>query len=167
MTYTRSAAETYTATDIAIVMRRFRADLVMIAQSSGAITQEKAQGYAHDVELFAREGYLVFADVTLFDSDTEVEAARYTVDIAGALTDLDRPGNVMWPRVPDPVFRIVLRHTPEYDDRARQKLQGTLRNTWRPTNADIGHSSLTAADERQYFSNGWGLKRTDYRRRMS
>jgi len=44
-TSTYSASETYTTTDIATVIRRFTADIVMIAQSSGAITEKKATQY--------------------------------------------------------------------------------------------------------------------------
>ncbi len=36
-TSTYTAFKTYTTTDIATMMRRFTADIVMIAQSSGAI----------------------------------------------------------------------------------------------------------------------------------
>ena len=45
--------ETYSVADIEIVMRRFAADIVMIATSSAAITEGKARDYAHDVELLA------------------------------------------------------------------------------------------------------------------
>ena len=44
--------------DIETVVRRFKADLVMIAQSTGAFTEAKARDYAHDVEVLAKEGYL-------------------------------------------------------------------------------------------------------------
>jgi hypothetical protein len=40
----------YTLTDIETVVRRFTADIVMIAQSSGAVSEAKARDYAHDVE---------------------------------------------------------------------------------------------------------------------
>src|SRR3954453_2944041 len=60
MSYTATASDTYTYTtaDIETVVRRFTADIVMIAQSSGAITEAKARDYAHDVEALAKKGYL-------------------------------------------------------------------------------------------------------------
>ncbi len=81
MTFTH----TYTTTDIETVVRRFTADLVMIAQSSGALTEAEAREYAHDVEELAKAGYLKAVDLTLFSRTTEVRATTYFVD-----TDLAR-----------------------------------------------------------------------------
>ena len=46
MSSTATTTYTYSVTDVEIVMRRFTADIVMIATSSGAITEEKARTYA-------------------------------------------------------------------------------------------------------------------------
>jgi hypothetical protein len=50
MSYAVTATNTYTTLDVETVVRRFTADLVMIAQSSGAMTETEARNYAHDVE---------------------------------------------------------------------------------------------------------------------
>ena len=50
MSYTYAATETYSVADIEVVMRRVTADLVMIASSTGAITEEKARSWGHDIE---------------------------------------------------------------------------------------------------------------------
>ena len=50
-TYPETVSHTYT--DIETVVRRFATDLVMIAQSSRAITETKARDYAHDIEALA------------------------------------------------------------------------------------------------------------------
>ena len=65
-TRTASASATYTVVDIENVVRRMKADLVMIADSTGAWTAAKAADYAHDVEVLAKAGYLEWVDVTLF-----------------------------------------------------------------------------------------------------
>ena len=57
MSYTYAATETFSVTDIETVMRRVTADLVMIASSTGAITEEKARGWGHDIEVLAKNGY--------------------------------------------------------------------------------------------------------------
>ncbi len=58
-TRTASATATYTVLDIEKVVRRVKADLVMIADSTGGWTPEEAQNYAHDVEVLATAGYLL------------------------------------------------------------------------------------------------------------
>ena len=66
MSQTRTASATYTVADIENVVRRVRADLTMIADSTGAWTAAKAAEYAHDIEVLAKNGYLAWVDVTLF-----------------------------------------------------------------------------------------------------
>jgi hypothetical protein len=80
---------------------------------------------------------------------------------SGDLT-MSRPGGVMWPRVADADFRIVLSYTDEYTDVAREKMKGKLEVGWVPTSADTSHSGLTQSGGREYASNGWGLQRKDY-----
>jgi len=152
----------YTTTDIEVVVRRFTADLVMIAQSSGALTEGEARTYAHDVEELAKYGYLRTVDLTLFSGPTEVRATRYLVSTdAGSLT-MSRPGGVLWPRVSNPGFRIVLSYTPDYTAAARESMRGRLEINWVPTAEDTGHVSLGQSSGRDYVSNGWGMQRKDY-----
>ena len=151
--------QTYTESDIETVFRRFKADLLMIAQSSRALSESKALDYAHDLELFAKAGILEFVDLTLFSGTSEVEAARYTVDASGVLST-SRPG-VMWQRVAEPKFRVVIRRTAEYSD----DLKRQLKVSWIPTNEDVSHGSLVEVGSREYSSNGWALCRQDYRAR--
>ena len=152
----------YTITDIETVVRRFTADLVMIAQSSGAITEAKARDYAHDVGVLAKGGYLKMVDLTLFSERTEIRAAQYVVNTSAGHLTMSRPGGVMWPRVTSPDLRIVLKHTNAYDTAAKKRMKPKLRNRWVPTNADTSHSSLTQTSGRNYASNGWGMQRQDY-----
>ena len=92
---TTTTTETYSTTDVQNVVRRFQADLKMIADSTGAISSEDVANYVHDIELLAKKGYLASVDVTLLNLGTEVRAARYTVDTdAGGLVS-SRPGNAI------------------------------------------------------------------------
>ena len=92
MSQTRTASATYTSTDIENVVRRVRADLVMIADSTGAWTSEQTANYAHDIEVLAKAGYLAWVDITLLQHGVELKAVRFDVDTdAGALTT-SRPG---------------------------------------------------------------------------
>lgn len=152
--------QTYTTTDIETVFRRFKADLLMIAQSSGALSEGDALDYAHDLELFAKAGILEFVDLTLLDGPIEVEAARYTVDESGGLSN-SRPGGVLWQQVHNPRFRVVIRRTADYSS----NLGDQLKIKWHPTNEDVRHLGLTEVGTREYSSNGWALHRQDYRAR--
>ena len=160
-----TATNTYTAADIEKVVRRFTADLKMIAQSTGAITEAEASTYGEDIELLAKKGYLYSVDVTLLRGGQfgiEEKAVRYTVNnSAGDLTP-SRPGGALWPRVTNPYLRIVLSHTSSYDAAAKSTLQPKLNISWTPTNADTNHSSLAQSGGRDYASNGWGMQRKDY-----
>lgn len=159
---TATHTSTYTTVDIEKVVRRFTADIVMIAQSTGAVTEAKARQYAHDVEALAKEGYLRSVDLTLFSNGVEQRAATYQVNtVSGDLT-MSRPGGVLWPRVHNPYLRIILSHTSSYDDAAKDRMRDELEISWTATNDDTSHRSLNRLGGRDYTSNGWGMQRLDY-----
>lgn len=164
MSYTaaETVTETYTVVDIENVMRRFTADLVMIAQSSGAISEDKAREYAHDAELLAKKGYLSQVDLTLFSGSVEQRATQYTVNTASGDLTMSRPGGVMWPKVADPFLRIILSHTAAYTSEARENMKSKLKINWTSTTADTNHSGLKFSGARDYASNGWGVQRKDF-----
>jgi hypothetical protein len=159
---TESESYTYTTVDIETVVRRFAADIVMIAQSSRAITEAAARDYAHDVEALAKKGYLKKVDLTLLSGTIEIRAAQYAVSTAAGDLTMSRPGGVMWPRVASPDFRIVLSYTEEYTQTAREAMKNKLRIGWVPSAADTSHSTLKASGGRDYASNGWGMQRKDF-----
>lgn len=162
MSSTFTASETFTIADVENVMRRVTADLVMIASSTGAVTEDRARDWAHDIEILAKGGYLSMVDLTLLSSGVEVKATRFTVNAeSGALTT-SRPGGVMWPRFPNATLRIVLYYTAAYDDWARAATRPKLNISWGPSSADTSHSGLTAGSGRDYVSNGYGMQRKDF-----
>ena len=162
MAYTESETYTYTIVDIETVMRRFTADLVMVAQSSGTITEARARDYAHDIESLAKEGYLRRVDVTLLSGNTELKATQYTVNTAAGSLSMSRPGSVLWPRVSKAHLRIVLSYTDNYDAVAREAMRGRLKIIWVPTDADTSHAMLISTGGRDYASNAWGMRRKDF-----
>lgn len=162
MAQTRTATATFTVLDVEKVVRRVKADLMMIADSTGGWTPEKAGHYAHDVEVLAKAGYLDYVDVTLFSNGVEVKAARFDVDTdAGGLT-CARPGGVLWPKVAGPYLRMVLGYSSTYSADARAAIKSQLRIDWSPTDADTSHSSLNRAGGRDYASNAFGMPRRDW-----
>ena len=78
MSQTRTASATYTTTDVENVVRRVKADLTMIADSTGAWTSAEAANYAHDIEILAKAGYLAWVDLTLLQYGIEKKASMST-----------------------------------------------------------------------------------------
>lgn len=162
MSQTYSTTETYSVADVEVVMRCVTTDLIMIASSTGAITEDKARDYGHDIEVLAKNGYLRTVDLTLLSYGVEKKATRFEVNTQGGDLSMSRPGGVLWPRLPNPELRIILHHTGAYDAAAEEKVKNKLRVGWVPTNVDTSHSALNPSTGRDYVSNGYGMQRKDY-----
>lgn len=157
-----SASATYTNVDVENVVRRVKADLIMIADSTVAWTAAKAANYAHDIEILAKAGYLAWVDVTLFSNGIEIKAVRFEVDTdAGSLTT-SRPGGVLWPKVPGAYLRIVLSYTDAYTSMVREAMKGKLKIDWVASYDDTSHAGLTSLGGRNYVSNAYGMQRKDW-----
>ncbi|MER8688223.1 hypothetical protein [Mesorhizobium sp. M1136] len=161
-TMTATASATYTVVDIENVVRRVKADLIMIGDSTGAWTAAKAADYAHDVEVLAKAGYLAWVDVTLLSYGVEQKAVRFDVDTdAGSLTT-SRPGGVLWPKVAGAHLRLILGYTEAYTSAAREAMKGKLKIGWVTSYDDTSHTSLTSSGGRNYASNAYGMQRKDW-----
>lgn len=161
MSYSSTETSTYTTTDVEAVMRRITADLVMIASSTGAVTETRAHEWAHDIELLAKNGYLNYVDLTLISNGVEKKATRFYVNESGGLAN-DRPGDARWPRIDGAQLRIILSHLNTYNEAAKQKLSSKMKIFWSPSSDDTSHSGLTQKSGREYSSNGYGMQRKDY-----
>jgi hypothetical protein len=159
---TYSTTETYSVADVEVVMRRVTADLVMIAGSTCAITEDRARDWGHDIEVLAKNGYLRIVDLTLLSYGVEKKATRFEVNTQSGDFTMSRPGGVLWPRLPNPELRIVLYYTGSYDATAMEKMGSKLRVGWVPTSADTSHTTLYSSASRDYVSNGYGMQRKDF-----
>lgn len=160
--YSSTETSTYTVADVEKVVRSIKADLMMIADRTKALTEEKAKEYAHDIELLAKKNYLTTVDVTLISSaETEIVAAKYQFQNEGA-SGGDRPGGVLWPATPTGRIRIVMYHTDAYHAQPEQVSKLPLKLSWTPTSVDTTHSRLSATGGRGYSSNGYGANRNDF-----
>jgi len=162
MSYTATTSHTYSTADVEIVVRRFAADIAMMAQSSKGVTEAKALDYAHDVEVLAKKGYLKSVDVTLLSGDLEVKASTYKVNRSSGDMETSRPGGALWPQVVDPHLRIILVYTPEYTDAARLSTAASLKVNWQPSHEDRSHAALARKSGRNYASNGFAMQREDF-----
>lgn len=162
MSLTRTATATYTVVDIEKVARRVKADLLMIADSTGVWTSAQAADYAHDIEELAKAGYLDWVDVTLFSYAVEKKAVRFQVNANADSWIPSRPGGVCWPKLPGAQLRIVLGYTNTYTAAARDAMKGKLRIGWVTSYDDTSHAGLTSSGGRDYASNGYGMARKDW-----
>lgn len=148
MSQTRTASATYTTTDVENVVRRVKADLAMIADSTGAWTAQQAADYAHDIEVLAKAGYLAWVDLTLLQYGVEKKAVRFDVDTDAGGLITSRPGGVLWPRLSGATLRIIISYTAAYTEEARQKTSGKLKIGWTTSYDDTSHSSLSSSGGR-------------------
>lgn len=162
MSQTYSTTETYSVADVEVVMRRVTADLVMIASSTGAVTESRARDWAHDIEVLAKNGYLKNVDLTLLSCGVEKRATRFEVNTQSGDLTTSRPGGVLWPILPNPELRIILRYTDTYDATAKEKMGSKLNVGWMPTSVDTSHLTLYSSASRDYVSNGYGMQRKDF-----
>jgi hypothetical protein len=162
MSSSATATQTYSVADVEIVMRRVTADLVMIASSTGAITEEMARQWGHDVEVLAKNGYLDSVDLTLFSAGVEQKAVRFDVNTDSGNLTTSRPGGVLWPRVIRPQLQIVLIYSSKCDAEALSRIAGKLKGCWVPVNFDTSHPGLKSTAGRDYVSNGYGMQRKDF-----
>jgi len=159
---TYSSTSTYTVADIEKVMRSVKADLIIIATTTQAMTEADAENYAHDIEALAKKNHLEYADVTLMDNSSELRAIKYefqTEDASGS----ERPGGVTWPLTPKNKggwIRIHLRYTDSSTAEKRAEL--TLKVSWVPASTDTNHKGLNETSGRGYSSNGFGTNRKDF-----
>lgn len=159
--YTKSSS--YTIADIEKVVRRFSTDLLMIAESTNAITKDRAKSIAHDVECLIKNDYLKSIDITLLDAfGNELRAVKYHVKTDAGSLGCSRPGGVLWPKTPDGEIRIVVYYNTTYTESAKDAMRKNLELDWGTTFVDTSHSSLNIGTGRDYESNGFGMQRKDF-----
>ncbi len=162
--YTESVTQTFTIADIGKVIDCIAADLDMNAQSTGLLTHEQVKSYSADVKAMAQNGYLLEANIVLYDSTGEpIRAAKYEVSTDGSLLKAQRPGNNLWPRTPGGVLAIVVRYSQKWralTDAQRAAFKQSLSTGWTTSNTDLSFPKLTRSADRTYVSNGWGVTKS-------
>jgi hypothetical protein len=166
MTYSESLTQSYTIADIGKVVDCLAADLDMNAQSTKLLTREQVTTYAADVKAMAQSGYLLEANIVLYDSSGQpIRAAKYEVSTDGSLLKMQRPGNNLWPQTPGGELSVVVRYSQKWrnlTDAQRAAFKQTLSPVWTTTNTDLSFPNLTRTVDRTYVSNGWGVTKTVY-----
>jgi hypothetical protein len=164
--YTESVTQTFTIADIGKVIDCIAADLDMMAQATQLLTREQVKTYAADVKAMAQSGYLLEANIVLYDASREpIRAAKYEVASDGSLLKAQRPGNNLWPRTPGGELGVVVRYSQKWlnlTDTQRAAFKKTLSPGWTTSNTDLSFPKLTRSVDRTYVSNGWGVTKIVY-----
>lgn len=164
---TGTSTSTYSVVDVRKVIDCFAADYDMVAQSTSLKTQQRVTDTVHDVKLLAERGYLSRVDIVLSDaSGGAVRAAKYLVSTSASLWSAQRPGNTLWPRMPDGSLTVVVSYTQKWRElgqAGQQAFQQTyLRIGWSSSSINLAYPSLTGQADRRYASNAYGVERTSY-----
>jgi hypothetical protein len=166
MSYSDSFTQTYSVVDIGKVIDCVAADLDMNSQSTGLLTRDQVKNYAGDVKSLAQEGYLIEANIVLYDAaGVPIRAAKYEVSTDASTLTAQRPGNNRWPRTPTGELGIVVRYSKKWSeltDAQRAAFQQTLTTGWSPSSTDLSFPALARSDDRNYVSNGWGVAKSVY-----
>ena len=132
--YTESQSQTYTIADIGKVIDCFAADLDMTGQSTKLLSSDTCRRYAADVKALAQNGYLLEANIVLFNSaGTAIRAAKYEVSVDASSFIAQRPGNNLWPPTPGGDLKVVVRYSRAWSDLTefqQQAFQRTLSAGW-------------------------------------
>jgi hypothetical protein len=107
----------------------FSADLDMNAQSTGLLTRDLVKQYAGDIKALAQKGYLLEANIVLYDSTGRIiRAAKYEVLADAYALTSQRPGNNLWPRTPGGELTVVVRYSQAIN--SRRLVTGSPRQQW-------------------------------------
>jgi hypothetical protein len=163
-----TATYTKTVADVRNVLNSFAADFSMKAQSTGLRERADVERTVEDLIAFANAGYLDSIALSLRDaSGKEIRGGRYVVSNSAIGWTNDLPGDNLWPRTPGGTLTLTAvmseewhKLSPQSQADAQQKIG--IKGQWPTTTADISFSGLNSSQDRQYASNGFGLKRWTY-----
>lgn len=159
---------TKTVADVRRVLNSFGADFSMKAQSTGLMDRVEVAQAVEDLIAFADAGYLESIALSLRNiSGKEIRGGRYIVSNSAIGWTNDLPGDNLWPSTPGGTLQLIAvmseawgKLSTQGQADAKQKIG--VKGPWPATTADISFSGLNGAQDRQYASNGFGLKRWTY-----
>jgi hypothetical protein len=159
---------TKTVADVRKVLNSFGADFSMKAQSTGLMGRDEVDGAVDDLIAFADAGYLDSIVLTLRDaSGKEIRGGRYVVSDAAIGWTNDLPGNNLWPITPGGTLQLIAVMSETWaklgtKGQAEAKQKIGVKGPWPSTTVDVSFFGLNGVQDRQYASNGFGLRRWTY-----
>lgn len=161
---------TYTKTDIRRTFTNFEADLRMIVSRTGKMTEQYLENVCYDIYLFAEYAMIATVDITLLDeSNKPLRAAKFTVNESGNVVSGSRPGsNNDWPIIATSELKVIVTFTKNYTNLSEEDKNTFLKDKgfkspWGRTDINIKYPHLTKEDAQLYGSNGYELKKDNYK----
>jgi HORMA domain-containing protein len=163
MSTTFTQTTTYTVSDVARVLNCFAADFDMFAQSSGCRTHESVKTVTADIVALAKAGYLREVNLYLKNSaGITIKAAKYEIKSDGSLSNGATPGNSLWPYTPSGSLNVHVTYSDAWwalTDAGRRAFKARLQALWGTLDLDTTFPTLTRTLDRNYVSNGYGLRK--------
>jgi hypothetical protein len=138
----------------------------MLAQSTGLRTRQDVRDVSDDVKTMAKYGHLKEVSIYLEDaSGTILRASKYEVSTDAALWTSQRPGNNLWPRLPEGRLNVHVTYSRAWwqlTEQQRQWFIAQRRCTWGTINLDTSFPTLSPRYDRSFVSNSYGLRKTAF-----
>jgi len=160
---------TYTVTDIRKTFEGFEADLRMIARRTDKWTMDYVERLIYDVLKLAESRYLKKVSITLMNNtNIAVRAVKYTINEEGKAQSSERPGSNDWLNLPDTYLRMVLEYRTAWHELTEQQQAAYMaandfKVSWSATTIDTNFRHLVNQSAQLYGSNGYELKKENYR----
>lgn len=166
---TTTKTATYTVIDIRKTFEGFNADLRMIAARTEKLTMSEVENYIHDIMHLAEAKYLQWLDITLTDAnDQPVRAVRFSIDENGHATQSQRAGSNDWENIRNTYLNVIIQYSASWralsiEQKTKFRMDNGFKLNWGPTSINTNYSHLTKQSAQLYASNGYELKKDNYK----
>lgn len=167
-TYTNTS--TYTVVDIRKTFEGFSADFRMIAARTEKVSLSLVEDITHDILKWAEAKYLDYVDITLVDQSTRkpIRAARFKVDENGKAVQSDRAGSNDWQNISGTYLTIIASTNSTWrglsaEVQAEFMTKNGFKRTWPTTEIDTSYTHLSRSSAQLYGSNGYELKKDNFK----
>lgn len=163
-----SSSYSYTVVDVRRVACEFAADYAMLAQVTGAESEEEVGRVVHDVRILMEHGYLSKVHLVFRDAHgRKIRARSYSVTTDAYGWANDGAGANRWPYDPNGSLIVVLCYTADWKQmtqaqQARFRADKGFQVSWVTSDEDTTHSELSYNGLRRFASNGYGMERQDF-----
>jgi hypothetical protein len=161
--------KTYTVVDIRKTFEGFEADLRMIARRTNKWSMDYADQLIHDVLKLAEDRYIKTIHITLLDSSEVVkQAVKFTVNEDGKAQTSERPGSNDWSNIVGTRLQMVLEYQSAWHQLTAEQQTAYMYNNnfkigWTASSIDTTYRHLSNQSGQLYGSNGYELKKENYK----
>jgi hypothetical protein len=159
--------KTYTVVDIRKTFEGLNADMQMIARRTGKWSSDYVDEIIYDIMKLAENKYLFSVDIILLDSNYKtIQAAKYIINEDGKTTTTDRAGGNDWPEIPSTTLTVFLTFSASWKSLSgieQDNFRKDFKIKWVPSNIDNSFPNLSKSNAQLYASNGYELKKENYK----